>query len=224
MTKRILAIGAAAAALFISGCAGDQAFHKAQAEAAVANGNARVAEANAKAEEARAVIAIAPKIDAGGAAAYLMATALKGMGASSAPQPVTVQRSRDFIDYLNAFTHTVGVLGQVAIPIVTVKESGKTSRAGFERDLGVEQARQLGETARVTSISQIARDVAASRPSVTNTYTVGGDGVIGDGTFTVTTTTTRNCNGGTSAAGGAGGGTIAGGDGGTGGSSPGGNC
>jgi hypothetical protein len=202
--------------LLLAGCATtDQAYLKAQADAAVAAGNARVAEANA-------VIALAAKIDAGGASAYLTATALKGLSSS---QQVQVHRPRDFLDYFAAITNAVGVLGNVAIPIVTVKEAGKTSRAGFERDLGVEQARQVGESHRITSVAQIARDVAAAAPTVNNSYTLSGTGVIGDGTYNVTTTTNRNCNGGSAAPGGNGGqGTTAGGSGASGGSAAGGNC
>jgi hypothetical protein len=222
--KIILVMGAAFAALFISGCASDQAYLKAQADAAVANGQARVAEAHAEAERARAVIALASKIDAGGASAYLTATALKGL---TAPReaPVQVARPRDFLDYLSAFTNAVGVLGNVAIPIVTVKEAGKTSRAGFERDLGVERARQVGESHRIDSVAGIASAVAAAAPTVNNSYTLSGTGVIGDGTYAVTTTTNRNCNGGQAAPGGNGGqGTTAGGSGASGGSAPGGSC
>jgi uncharacterized membrane protein YgcG len=226
MSRRLIAL-AAAAAMLVAGCATDESYLRAQADAAIADGNARVAEAQAKAEEARAVIAVAGKLDAGGAAAYVLGMTLKGAAGAQRTAPVTVQRPRDALDYIHAATGVVSALGTIAVPIVTVKEAGKTQRAGFERDMGVENARQAGESHRIGSVAQIARDVAASRPSVTNTYTVGGDGVIGDGTYTVSTTTTtnRHCQGGTAAPGGAGGqGTTAGGSGASGGSAPGGSC
>lgn len=217
-----------AAALLLAACASDKDFLRAQADAAVAAGNARVAEAQAAAEQARAVQALAPKIDAGGASAYLVATALKGLTSpASTPSAPAVQRPRDFLDYLAGFAGLVGAVANIAVPIVTVKEGGKTARAGYERDLGVEQARQLGETSRTQAISQIARDVAANTPQPN--ITLSGTGVIGSGSYTgpVTTTTTTNCNGGTAAPGGNGGngaGTGAGGTGAPGGSAAGGDC
>lgn len=221
----ILAGAVAAAASLLTGCASDQAYLKAQADAAVADGNARVAEANARAEEARAVIALSAKVDAGGAAGYLIASKLGGLSSRSERTAVAVARPRDWLDYLNGVTSAVATLGNIAVPIVTMKEAGKTSRAGFDRDVRVEEARQGGETSRITSVAQIARDVAANQPtpSITN-YTLSGNGVIGNGTYTVTTNTTttnRNCQGGTGAAGG---GTDTAGPGGTGGSGQGGTC
>jgi hypothetical protein len=222
--KRVMILGAALAALALSSCAND-AYLKAQADAAVADGNARVAEAQARAEEARAVIALSAKVDAGGAAAYLvtgkLATALGSGGGTT--RVAAVQRPRDWLDYFQAFTSAVGTIGNIAVPIITVRESGKTSRAGFDRDVRVEEARQTGETGRIQSVAQIARDVVTNRPdpSVTNNYTLSGNGVIGNGTYNAPTTTTRNCPGGSGAAGGT---TDAAGQGGTGGSGQGGTC
>jgi hypothetical protein len=188
--KRITLILATVALTVLAGCGTDKAFIQAQSDAAMAASKARVAEAEAEVERARAVQAIAPKIDAGGASAYLIATALKGLTVPQQAQAPAVQRPRDFLDYLSAFTGVVGALGNVAVPIITVKEGGKTSRAGFERDLGVERARQVGETARVQSVAQIARDVAAATPQPN--ITLSGTGVIGGGSYAVTTTTTTH--------------------------------
>jgi hypothetical protein len=215
------------AAVTLTGCASDQAYLKAQADAAIADGNARVAEASARAEEARAVIALAPRIDAGGAAGYLMVKELKSALGSGGAHPVAaVQRPRDFLDYFQAFTQAAAVLGNIAVPLVTVKEAGKTSRAGFDRDIHVEQARQVGETSRIGSVAQIARDVAANQPTPSITNNIGGNGVIGSGTYTApttttNTTTTRTCNGGSGAAGGT---SDTGGQAGAGGSGQGGTC
>lgn len=230
--KRAIFFAAVAAAVFISGCAGEKEFLKAQADSITAQSNARVAEAQQKSEEARAVIAVAAKLDAGGAAAYVLGLAFKGVGNQAPVAAVTVQRPRDWLDYMNGLTAAVGAIGNIATPIVLSREAGKTARAGFDRDVRVEEARQGGESSRVTSVAQIARDVAANQPTPSNTtttYTLSGTGVLGSGTYTgpVSTTTTRTCSGGTGASGGAGGAagpTAPGGGGAAGGAAPGGSC
>ena len=201
MLKRVLFYFAAAIAVLLAGCANDQAFLKAQADAATAASQARVAEAQAAAEEAKAVQRLADKIDAGGASAYLLAKALKGI-AAPAPQPVAIQRPRDWLDYLDGVTRFVGTAGNIAVPIVTVRESNKTARAGYDRDVRVEEARQAGESARIATVGQIASDVASRPPNVTNTYTMNGQGVLGSGTYTGPVTTNRDCSGGSAGNGG----------------------
>lgn len=227
--RKVLIIGAVAIAALAAGCAGDKEYIKAQAEAITAQSNARVEEARAKSEEARAVIAVAGKLDAGGAAAYVLGLAFKDRGgASSSPAVAQVQRPRDFLDYLQGFSSAVGALGNVAVPIITVRENGKTQRELYRTNIAIEQARQSGETGRVQSVAQIASEVAANTPQPS--ITLSGTGVIGAGTYTGPVTTTRTCNGGAGAAGGAGGaggGTTtgaAGGQAGAGGSAQGGSC
>lgn len=224
---KVSLIVATVAAALLAGCASDQAYLKAQADAAVAAGNARVAEAQAAAEEARAVIALSAKIDAGGATAYLVAKAMKGV---AAPQVVSapIRRPRDFLDYLQAFTATVSAVGNIAVPIVSVRENGRTQRELYATNVQIEQARQTGESGRFQSVADIAAQVAAAQPQPNITYTLSGTGVIGNGAYTGPVT--RTCNGGTgsgSGPGGPGGGTISGAAGGTsgpGGGAPGGSC
>lgn len=229
MKRTIAIIAAGLAVLALAACSSDQALLKAQADAAVADGNARVAEAQARAEEARAVIALAPKIDAGGASAYLIAKAVGGVQAPRT-QPVTIQRPRDWLDYLQGVTGVVSALGNIAVPIVTVKENGRTQRELYARDVSIEQARQSGETWRIATVAQIASDVAAGRPNTT--INVGRDATLGGSQANDNSATDRHdahtCNGGAGAPGGAGGGggaaTGAGGDGATSTAGPGGTC
>lgn len=180
MNKRILFY--LLAALALAGCATTtDPYIEAQKAALVREGDARVA-------EAQAIAAIAGKLDAGGAAAYAVMVAMRG--AQAGHQPVRVERPRDWLDYANGVAGIIGSLGQVAVPIITVREAGKTSRAGFARDVAVEEARQSGESARIQSIGAIATSVAtAPRPPTTSiTVTAGGDAVVQGGTID-----RRNC-------------------------------
>lgn len=226
MTKRILAIAAAAAAVFLSACATDPAVEKARADAMVMAGNVRVAEATAAAEEARAVQALAAKVDAGGASAYLVAKALKGLGAPQAPQVVQVQQPQSLF----------GLAWQSLLQVADIALRGYGIKAG--RDVGIVQSNNQAATsiasygAFTTMGGHIATAgvagypyVQAPAPNITNTLS--GTGVLGSGSYVgpVTTTTTRNCAGGQGAAGGAGGtGTDTGGAGAAGGSGQGGSC
>lgn len=209
---------AAIAALLISGCASNDT-RKAEADAQVAIGNARVAEAQAAAEEAKAVQRLADKVDAGGASAYLIAKALKGMGAS---QPVQVAQAPQ--SAWGAAWQAVLAVADVGLRVYGIKSV---------RDVGIAQSNNQRDVAistngAFTSMGQsIATAGTAGYPYVqapgattTNTLTLSGTGVLGSGTYTgpVTTTTSRNCTGGTGAAGGAG--AAAG----TGGSGAGGTC
>jgi hypothetical protein len=228
-----MAIAAAAAAVFISGCAGDKEFLKAQAEAAIAAGNARVAEAQAAAEEARAVQALAGKLDATGASNYLLAKAIKGLPGAQASTQVSaaIQRPPGFLEAFQEARSWIRDVGGLAVPWMQIRETSRTARAGYDRDVRLEEVRQGGESSRIQSVSQIAREVASGqRPNVTiNTNTFGGDGVIGGGNqannrSTNNTTTTTNCNGGSGAPGGGAGTGPTAGPGGAGGNAPGGNC
>ncbi len=179
--KRILIIAAASAAVFISGCTNDQAFVKAQADAITAQSNARVEEAKAAAEEAKAVQALSAKIDAGGASAYLVAKALKGMtGAGSAPVQV-VQRPRDWVDYVQAGSTLISAIANVAVPIVTVKETSKTQRYLAEQNVYMEAQRQTGESTRFAAATGslerlgIAGTTADRGAHTTTTINAGGD-------------------------------------------------
>lgn len=211
-------------ALFaLGGCAGDKDLLKAQADAAVAAGNARVAEAQASAEESKAVQRLADKIDAGGATAYLVAKALKGLaGPAPAPQVVVQQPS-------NPIAAAFSVLLQVAD--VGLRAYGiKAGRDASIASTNAQRDTAIASYGAFTSMgTSIATAGVAGYPYVQApqaNQTLSGNGVIGSGTYTgpVTTTTTRNCNGGSAAAGGNGGGTTSGGAAGAGGSANGGNC
>jgi ABC-type amino acid transport substrate-binding protein len=168
---------AALAALALVGCASTQnAYIEAQKAALVREGDARVAEANA-------IAAVAGKLDAGGAAAYAVTVALRGVSSSQVRAPI--ERPRDWLDYLNGVTSAVATIGNIAVPIISVREAGKTQRAGFDRDVAVESARQGGESARIATVGQIAAAVGtAPRPPTTViTVNAGGDSIVGGGTI-----------------------------------------
>lgn len=236
--KRLVAlIAAASVAVFTSGCASDKEYLKAQADAATVAGNARVAEAQAKSDEAKAVIAVSTKLDAGGAAAYVLGLAFKGMGANQGPAPVTVQRPRDWLDYLEGGARAFSGIAGALTPWGLAIEQRRTTTAGYARDVQIEVARQGGESTRIGSVAQIARDVAASRPNTTTTISIGRDGTLGGSQSNDNSVVDRhdahNCNGGAAATGGSGGAAAAGtatapggpgGSGAAGGSAPGGNC
>jgi len=171
-----------AAALALAGCATTpDPYLEAQRAALVREGDARVA-------EAQAIAAIAGKLDAGGAAAYAVAVAMRG--AQAGHQPVRVERPRDWMDALQAVSGFVGAIGNVAVPIVSIRANRDTAIAGYNRDVRVEEARQAGETSRVQSVGAIATSVAtAPRPPTTSiTVTAGGDSVVQGGTID-----RRNC-------------------------------
>jgi hypothetical protein len=180
-------------ALFVSGCASDQAFVQAQADAIKAQADARV-------EEAKAIVALAGKIDAGGASAYLIATAM-----SKAQGQQQVYRPRDFLDYLDGIGRFVANVGAVAVPIVQIRESNQTIRAGYSRDVQVEGYRQLGESARIQTVGDIAISaVNAPRPPGIQ-ITAGGDVVNQGGTIDRRNCPTTSAAGAPGGAGGAGG-------------------
>lgn len=223
--KRLLLIAAAAAAVFISGCGNDKALLKAQADVATAQSNARVEEAKAEQERARAVIAVSSKLDAGGAAAYVLGITI-GKNIGSAPQLVQqqVQRPRDWLDYITGTAQAFSSVATALTPLGLGIVNAQTTRASYQRDVSLEQARQGGESSRIQSVGSIAIEVARNQPQANitnNTTTLSGTGVIGSGTYTgpvTTTTTTHTCPGGTSTAGN---GTTTGG---TSGSAQGGTC
>lgn len=220
MIRRALAIAAAAAAVFISGCATDPAVAKAQADAQVMAGQVRVAEANRDAEEARAVQALAAKVDSGGAAAYLIAKAMKGL--STAPVQV-VQREPESL---------LGLAWRSLLQVADIALRGYGIRTNRDVSLAATSANRDVSLASYATFAQMGSQIAAAgiagypfiqtpQPNVT----LSGTGVIGSGTYTgpvtTTTTTTRNCNGGTAAPGGNSGTT---GQAGSGGGAPGGTC
>lgn len=211
----------AAALLVLGGCATNEV-KKAEADAVVAMGNARVAEAQAAAEEAKAVQLLASKIDAGGASAYLIAKAMKGLGGGAAPQQVAAQPQN--------------LWGMAFNALLAVADRGLQFwgiKAG--RDVAIAQSNNSRDVAMSTNQaflgmgSSIERAGIAGYPFVQapgaitntnhNTWTLSGTGVLGNGTYQAPVTNT-NCNGGTAAPGGSG---TTGGAG-PGGSAPGGTC
>lgn len=224
--KGLFALAGLLAAVSLAGCAGDTALAKAQADAAVAQGNARVAEAQAKAEEAKAVQALATKVDAGGATAYLVATALKGL-AQPAPAPVIAQAPQSM---LAAAFNAVLQVADIGLRAYGIKAGRDVSIASTnaQRDTAI-----ASYGAFTTMGGQIATAGTAGYPYVQSpqaNVTLSGTGVIGSGTYTgpvsttTTTTTSRNCAGGSGAQGGNGAGTTTGGAGGPGGGATGGSC
>src|SRR5205085_2830322 len=143
----------------------------------------RVAEATAAAEEARAIQKLADKVDAGGAAAYLVAKALKGLGGAGAAASTStlIQRPPGLLEASQEARAWIRDAGGLLLPAYQIREQGKTTRAGYDRDVRVEDSRQGGETSRIQSVAGIAAAVAANQPSpnVTTTYTPSGAGVIG---------------------------------------------
>ena len=166
--------------LALAGCATDNTYIEAQKAALVRDGDARVA-------EAQAIAAVASKLDAGGAAAYAVMVATRGAMQQS---QVRVERPRDWIDGLNAVSVFVGALGNVAVPIASIKASRDVSIAGFNRDTAISQNQQIGESARIRTVAEIATSVATAprTPTTQITVTAGGDSLIGSGTID-----RRNC-------------------------------
>lgn len=223
---------AALAALLLSGCAHDNQLAKAQADATSAQANARVAEAQAAAEEAKAVQALAAKIDAGGASAYLIAKAI-GRGAP-AQATVQVQQPQSIAGMA---WQALLQLTDLGLRAYGIKANRDVNLAQSNNNRDVALSSNATFAAMGQSIAQAGTTgyqyVQAPQPNITQTLS--GTGVLGSGSYTApvttTTTTTRTCNGGSGAAGGAGGagasGTTAGGSGasaGSGGSAPGGSC
>lgn len=224
MNRFTALLKAAIAAVLLSACAHDNELAKAQANAEAARSNARVAEAQAAVEEAKAVQRLADKVDAGGASAYLVAKALKGVAAPQ--QVVQVQQPQSLW----------GVAWQSLLQLTDIALRGYGIKAG--RDVGIAQVNANRDTAIASygaftamggSIERAGTAgypyVQAPQPNITNTLS--GTGVLGSGSYVgpVTTTTTTSCNGGTGATGGnGGGGTTTGGAAGPGGSAPGGVC
>lgn len=227
--RKGIIFAAVIAAIFLAGCASNES-RLAEANYATAVANQRTAEAQAAAEQAKTVGKLAEKIDAGGASAYLIATALKGLGLGQGPAPVQIQQPQSVFS----------LAWQTALQVADIALRGYGIKAN--RDVNLVQSNNNRDVsiasygAFTTMGSAIASagtagyayvQAPAANVTTTNT-TLSGTGVLGSGTYTGpvtnTTTTTRTCNGGTGAAGGAGGGTTAGGAGAAGGAATGGNC
>jgi hypothetical protein len=224
-----LIIAAALAVAALAGCASNES-KKAEADATAALANARVAEAQAVAEEAKAVQALAAKVDAGGASAYLVAKALNGLGARQ-PAPVQVVQQPQSI---------VGAAWQALLQIADLGLRGWGIKANRDvaiiqsnnnRDVSLSTNSTFGALGQSIATAGTAGYPYVQAPGAVTTNTLSGTGVLGSGTYTApvttttTTTTTHTCQGGTAANGGAGGtGTTTGGAGAAGGGAPGGNC
>lgn len=216
-------IGAALAALFISGCTTNET-RQAEANYASAIANQRTAEAQAAAEEAKTIGKLADKVDAGGASAYLIAKALKGIGLGQA-QPVQVVQQPQSI---------FGLAWQSVLQVADIALRGYGIKAN--RDLGMTQSNNNRDVsiASYGAFTTLGHDITAGyqyvqAPGATTTTsnTLSGTGVLGSGTYTApvtTTTTNRDCRGGSGAAGGNGAGTTTGAPGGVGGAATGGTC
>lgn len=208
--KFAMLLTAAFAAVFLSACPSNDALVRAQADAAIAAGNARVEEAKAATQEAIAVQKLADKIDATGASNYLLVKALKGLGLGQpAPQQVVVQQPQSLF----------GLAWQALLQVADIGLRGYGIKAG--RDVAITQsnnATALGISTNGTFASMggsieragIAGYPYVQAPAANITNTLSGTGVLGSGSYaapvttTTTTTTTRNCQGGSGAPGGGG--------------------
>lgn len=164
------------AAVTLAGCASTQdAYIEAQKAALVREGDARVA-------EAQAIAAVAVKLDAGGAAAYAVMVANRG--AMQGAYQARVERPRDWLDYLEGVARSVSYVANAWTPIASIRASRDVQIAGFNRDIGMAQVQQLGETARIQSVAGIATSIgtAPQPPTTSITVTAGGDSVVGSGT------------------------------------------
>lgn len=170
----------ALAALLLAGCASNEAYIQAQKDAMMREADARVA-------EAQAMAAIAPRLDAGGAAAYM---ALVARGGGPGGNRVVIERPRDWLDYLDGVGRFVANVGAVAVPIVQIRESNQTIRAGYDRDIGIATVNQAGETSRTQAWASTTTAIALKPivPSTQITVNAGGDSVVGGGTID-----RRNC-------------------------------
>lgn len=220
-------IGAALAAFFLSGCAKDNATMQAEASALTAASQVQVEKFKADQEQAKAVQRLADKIDAGGASAYLVTTALKGLGIGQAPAQQQAQQPQSLL----------GLAWQSALQVADIALRGYGIKAN--RDVSMAQSNanrdvSIASFGAFTSMGnaigaagtagyqyvQAPGAVTTTTNNTTTTSTLSGTGVLGSGTYTAPVTTTRTCNGGTAAAGG--GGTT--GTAGSGGGAPGGSC
>jgi len=224
----LLLIGAAIAALFVSGCAKDQVTVQpgpsAGAESAIIN--LRTLEATARIREAEAEKELASKLDAGGAAAALMARYL----GKAAPAPAQVVQPQQPQSVLGAAWHAILQVADVALRGYGIKTNRDVAIRTSDNNRDV----TLAGYSAFTTLGGHIRDAGIAgypyvqAPGAVTSNTIGGDGVIGAGTFTgavtnttTTTTTTRNCNGGSGAPGSVTGTTTPSA---TGGAAPGGNC
>lgn len=220
--RHFAAIVAASAAFFMSACANDNAMLKAQADATAAQAQARVAEAQARAEEAKAVQALAPKVDAGGAAAYLIAKAMGQHKSEPGSGSVQVQQPQSL---LGLAWQSLLQVADVGLRAYGIKVAGDVAMNNSNNARETSVASYGAFTSMGQSIAQAgtAGYPYVQAPQANVTTTLSGTGVIGSGSFSapITTTTNRNCSGGTGASGGAGAGAVPGGAGGT---ANGGNC
>lgn len=180
--KRFQCLAIAALAAFLSGCAGN-AYIEAQKLAIQADGNVRVAQAQESAARWNAVAIASAKLDASGAAAVASGaqwSEAMGRVARGQERPLTIERPRDALDYIEGFTRLIGVGGNVAVAFANIRENGKTQRASYDRDVRLEEQRQTGETLRAT---------APRAP----TYALQADGDINFGSGTIDRSDRRNC-------------------------------
>lgn len=88
------------------------------------------------------------------------------------------------------FTGGVAELAAAASPMVIARDNGKTTRAGFARDVQIEQARQTGETSRVVAYTGTNADVmvalANRQPTNTINTTISGNRDVANDGSTLT--------------------------------------
>lgn len=230
--KRGIALFAtiAAAALLVSACASGQDAYYAAVKAQLESENAvKVEQAKAEAARWTAVAAIAPRLDASGAAAATgIAFAQGGLPGAAAAARTSAVVPPPKSGWESAWTAALQV-ADVALRAYGVKVGG---------NVAITQSNNQAQTAIAsygaftTMGGQIATAGTAGYPYVQapGAVTLSGAGVIGSGLYTGPVTTTHTCSGGTAAAGGGGGpggGTTAGAPGGAGaagGSAQGGTC
>lgn len=148
--KRSSALLILAISMVLAGCA-NTAWIEAQKLAIQADANARVAQAQADAARWTAVAQASTKLDASGAAAVAASAQWSdalGKMTQAQQRPMVIERPRDALDYAEGFARVLGSLGNTAVAWTNIRESNKTQRAAFDRDVRIEEQRQLGESTR----------------------------------------------------------------------------
>ncbi len=191
--KWILLLGLAVA---VGGCATPEE-KVADANIQISANNAKTAQAQADKAEADAVVAVAGKLDAGGASAYLVAKALKGLGIGQQQQ--VIQQAPQSI-WGTAWTALLQ-LTDVGLRAYGIKVGGDVARNNSDNNritsLGAYSAfTQMGGS--IASAGTAGYPYVQAPGATTNTTTtLSGTGVLGSGTYNGPITTNRNCPGGT---------------------------
>lgn len=220
--KRILAVSLAALAL--AGCATDghmeiaKALVEQQGKLDVEREKTRQLQAQADTARAKAIEVgmgkgeIAATVGVAMLAGADMVKSAAGSGKSESKSdvnPMLLALSKPPEDWLDksarlfrTFTGGVAELAAAANPIMIARENGKSQRAGFDRDVRIEEARQGGETSRVIAYAgtnaQVMTALANRAPTntITTTTTISGNRDVANDGSTLTHTDCTSTGGG----------------------------